>query len=192
VALVQYDSALPRAKLYSSWAMLDNARSLDAVASPQFDISRTVAVSEDTPVEQKPAANAPDAGTVDITDYQPKEVTLQADAKTAAVLLLNDHCVLPEDKVGKWIAYVDGKEAPVLRCNYIMRGVFVPPGQHKIEFRYSADLRFLCVTILAFLAGFAVAGYVVYTHKDGPPPVSATPPSGPEPEQAQEPKPQRA
>lgn len=186
-ALVQYDSALPRTKLYSDWVTLDDARGLETVASPDFDISRSVVVSQTTPVAQPPNAAAPDPGSVDITDYHPKDVKLQADAKTPAVMLLNDHYLLPSDKVGKWTAYVDGREKPILRCNYIMRGVFLPAGKHTVEFRYTANLEFLYVTFFAFLIGFAVAGYVVYTYKDGPPPVESL---AVEPEQ--EPKPQQA
>ena len=31
---------------------------------------------------------------------------------------------------------VDGQPAHLLRCNYIMRGVYLTPGRHSIEFRF--------------------------------------------------------
>jgi uncharacterized membrane protein YfhO len=84
------------------------------------------------------------------------------------VLLFNDRYLLPDDRVGKWTVTVDGKQETILRCNYIMRGVFVTPGQHTIEFHYAAYLRYLYVTIVALLTGLAVSGYVFYTNRKTP------------------------
>ncbi|HWD18692.1 MAG TPA: hypothetical protein VHB20_05390 [Verrucomicrobiae bacterium] len=168
-ALVQYDNALPRVKLYANWVTLDNDRALDTVASPQFPVDRAVVVSQDTPVPATaPAPTTADPGTVSITDYRSTDIKMQAAAKTPAVLLFNDRYLLPDDRVGKWTVTVDGKPEAILRCNYIMRGVFVTPGQHTIEFHYAAYLRYLYVTIVALLTGLAVSGYVFYTNRKTP------------------------
>ena len=36
-----------------------------------------------------------------------------------------------------WIAEIDGKPAPVLRADVLFRGVEVPPGHHRVVFRYA-------------------------------------------------------
>lgn len=46
--------------------------------------------------------------------------------------------VLADTFAPGWKAFLDGREAPLLRANHCFRGVALPPGDHSIEFRLSA------------------------------------------------------
>jgi hypothetical protein len=158
LALFEFTRALPRAKLFSHWQIMDDSAALQTLASPQFNPEKTVLVAGDTPVSQAPGQPDADPGTVEISQYDSKDLVLQADAKTPAVLLLND-------RTGDfWNVWVDQKPGSVLRCNDIMQGVFVPPGRHTIEFRYQPTQTMLRVSLSAFAVGILLGGYVFATH----------------------------
>jgi hypothetical protein len=168
-ALIEITNALPRAKLYSNWQIpADDASTLQLLNSETFDPMKTVLVSSNTPV---PAAAAPDSdpGTVRIVDYKPKEVHLRATAKSAAVLLLNDRTD-PD-----WRAWVDQKPAAALQCNYIMRGVYLTPGEHTIDFRFEPSQGPLYVTLAALAFGLALGAWLICTHWVPRPKMAAAP-----------------
>lgn len=156
IALIEFTKALPRAKLYANWQMADDAAALAKLNAPEFDPATTVLVATNTPIPQ-PAQAGADPGTVTITSYESKDVKLTANAKTPAVLLLNDR------SADYWKVWVDQQPASILRCNYIMRGVFLPQGQHTIEFRFQPPLRWLYVSTSAFAVGLLLIGFVVFT-----------------------------
>jgi hypothetical protein len=157
VALFEFTRALPRTKLYANWKTVDNPTALQLLGAASFDPEKTVLVANDTPVAQAPGNPDADPGTVKISHYQSKYLTLEADAKTPAVLLLND-------RTGDfWNVWVDKMPGSVLRCNDIMRGVFVPAGHHIVEFRYQPPLKLLFVSLTAFGLGILLAGVVIVT-----------------------------
>ena len=56
---------------------------------------------------------------------------------------------------------VDGKSADLLRCNFIMRGVYLPaPGQHTVDFSFHLPNKPLYVTLAAFLVGLGLGGFL--------------------------------
>ncbi len=154
LALFDFTGALPRAKLYSNWQVNTNDQAvLDTLAAPNFDPAKTVLVS--TPQTSLPLlATNLNSGTVEFKSYAPKDLIFATEASAPSVLLLNDKYD------PHWSVQVDGKPAELLRCNYIMRGVYLAPGSHKVEFKFSLPSGTLYVTLAAFVTAILLCAFL--------------------------------
>jgi uncharacterized membrane protein YfhO len=75
----------------------------------------------------------------------------EAKADAPSVLLLNDKFD------PHWEVTVDGKPVELLRCNFIMRGVFLQPGPHTVEFKFVLPNGPLYVSLLAIVVGILLS-----------------------------------
>lgn len=120
--------ALPRAFLVDRLVAVRGGKAaLAAVSNPTFDL-RTTAVTE-RPIAGLSHGASP-AGTARIQSYAPERVTLAASARRRSMLVLTD-TFFPG-----WTATVDGRGARIEQVDYLLRGVVVAAGTHRVEFRY--------------------------------------------------------
>jgi hypothetical protein len=73
------------------------------------------------------------------------------------VLLLNDKFD------PNWHVIVDDQPAPLLRCNFLMRGVYLTPGTHRVEFKFLLPLGPLYVTLAAAGVGILLCGVLIFS-----------------------------
>jgi hypothetical protein len=180
-ALYEFTGALPRAKLYSNWETNSAAAlsgfttngldvnqlqvlqsigtndflTLQKLMSPSFDPSKTVLLAYPIAASATPGATNQTAGDVEFASYAPTDIKLKANAAAPSVLLLNDRYD------PKWQVSVDGKPEELLRANFLMRGVFLQPGQHEVEFRFRQPVKMLYVNIAAIVVGMGLLGYAI-------------------------------
>ncbi len=159
-ALFEFTGALPRVKLYSHWQVSTNdAATLKALGDKNFDPQQTVFVA--TPLPVAPATNQI-SGLVEFKSYKPSDIVFDAKSEAPSVLLLNDRFD------PNWRVLVDGKSAEVLRCNYIMRGVYLPAGAHTVEFQFRLPNGPLKITFAAIATGFVLIGLLIYLSRRKP------------------------
>ena len=72
----------------------------------------------------------PPRGSARILSYGRNDVSLAVETDRNSVLVLHDI------HYPGWEVYVDGERRPILRANLLFRGVEVPPGRHRVEFRF--------------------------------------------------------
>lgn len=124
-------SVLPKAWLAPSAALIeDPGRALTFLLSPGFNPWR-VAIVETPPPIPLADPNAPPPGEtepVKILRYEGERIDIEASPTRNALL------VLGEKYYRGWRAAVDGKPTQIYPVNHILRGVYLPPGTHRVEF----------------------------------------------------------
>lgn len=70
-----------------------------------------------------------------------------------------------------WKAFIDNKEVPIARVNYVLRGISVPAGKHHIQFKFEpksvATSRSMAKISWVLLAGFLVLfGFSAFKNKN--------------------------
>ncbi len=82
-------------------------------------------------------------------------LTIRADSACAGLLVVN------QSWAPGWTATIDGQPAPILRTNYLARGVAIPAGQHEVRFVY-APRSFTVGLILTLATSLALLGLLVW------------------------------
>ncbi len=70
-------------------------------------------------------------GSIKMSSYAPNKITYISEAKTEQFAVFSE-VYYPEG----WKATIDGKETPIVKTDYLLRGLKVPAGKHKIEFTF--------------------------------------------------------
>ncbi|MCC6444804.1 MAG: YfhO family protein [Armatimonadetes bacterium] len=143
--------AMPRVFLAGSVESLPLSETLDRLARPDFPIgSKTLLDAGAT----GPAPPGGSRGPARLTAYSPTRISAEAHLESAGLLVLSD-AYYPG-----WKAFADDKPAPLLRADYILRAVPLPPGSHRVEFRYEPTAfrlgLYMGMCALAILAGAMV------------------------------------
>src|SRR5262249_47768739 len=112
---------------------LDPAAALQAIQTGLLPDGRTfdptaMALVEDRP-EQEAGTADPDAG-VTVAEYTPTRMVLQSHARATTFLVLSE-MFFPGGR-----ATVDGAPTPIWRTDYVLRGMALPAGAHRIVLVY--------------------------------------------------------
>jgi hypothetical protein len=159
--LFDFSGALPRAKLFSTWEVNTNDEAnLDKLADNNFDPLQSLLISTPS-MSFAHASTNQNSGTVNLDNYSTKDIKLVAHADFPSILLLNDKYDL------NWKVTVDGKPAELLRCNFIMRGVYVPPGTHAVEFIFNLPLRDFYISVVGWVVSLGLGLFVIVATRKG-------------------------
>lgn len=83
-------------------------------------------------------------GNAKIKKYKTDKIIIETENEGEGFL------VFSEQYYPGWKAFIDGKETKIYRVNGIIKGIVVPPGKHKIIFRYK-PMSFYISTVISFI-----------------------------------------
>jgi hypothetical protein len=97
-----------------------------------FDPRRRVILERPTPAPEGLAVASPTDGpkTAAVERYESDRVVVHAASSGGGYLVMTD-TLFPG-----WRAWVDGREVPIDRANYLFRSIALPPGEHRVELRF--------------------------------------------------------
>ena len=155
-ALFEDTAALPRATLFSNWEVVTNDQAaLAKLAEKSFDPTQAIVLTK--PLPTQPAGTNTDLTAVKITGYLPADIHLEATPTKPSVLMLADKYD-PD-----WQVFIDGKRGEVLKCNYLMRGVYLEAGKHEVEFRFRPNIHMFYENLFAIGVACCLLGYAMVT-----------------------------
>jgi hypothetical protein len=110
---------------------VDNADAeIDALSD--FDPAReAVADKRYRPAIEGFEARRDTTASINLTGYEPNRLVYGYRSQMPQMIVFSE---IFYDK--GWNAYIDGKQAPYLRADYVLRAMPVPAGEHEIEFRF--------------------------------------------------------
>lgn len=151
--VLQNRSVLPKAWLVPAVLLLSEPQqAFAALRNPAFD-PRRLATVETPPPLPLAGPNQPvgPPGEATVTRYEGERIDVTARADENVLL------VLGEKFYRGWQATVDGRRTEIYPVNQVLRGVYLSPGRHEVEFRFDPlPFKVGKYLTLASLALFAV------------------------------------
>ncbi|MFH1862002.1 MAG: YfhO family protein [bacterium] len=126
--IYRFNAALPRAFLVNQTVQVaSTSETLRIFRSGGFDFAR-IAILE-TPLKQPLDSQA--QGSVQWMERSPDRLILNVKSSGQQFLVLSE-VYYPSG----WRATLDGNEIPIHKCNYLLRGLEIPPGEHRLELTF--------------------------------------------------------
>lgn len=155
------------AALGSAWFVseLKNVKSADEeLAALKGLNTRSTAVVDVAafPDAAKIQATKDSAASVKLLSYSPNELKYESNASKEGVVVFSEIYYAKG-----WKAFVDDKETPHFRANWVLRAMQVPAGKHTITFKFEPESYYKgeqytlygSIVVLLLLAGLVAAGY---------------------------------
>ena len=132
LVILENRRVLPKGWLVPSVSVVtDPARRLAILQSPQFNPASIAVVESKPPIPlADPGGRVSQLATQDVfvPVYKGEHIVVEAATEVNALL------VLGEKYYKGWNATIDGKKTEIEPVNHILRGVYLTPGKHRVEF----------------------------------------------------------
>ena len=132
--ILRLKSAAPKYVLVHDWEIVSNETALRRLQDPSFVPLTKVWISEDTVSELPEPAMSGITPITSAVRESLREVKIRATTERPAILRISER-YLPE-----WSVHIDGVPANLLRCDFLMQGVYLKPGTHVVSLSYQSNI----------------------------------------------------
>lgn len=130
IVIHQNYTALPRAWFVDGVQLIKDPKQIwNQINADTFNPARTAIVEEPVTGVQAPLVRE-----VKQTKAEMQDIAFETVTDKSAFLTVSE-VYYPAG----WKAYIDGKETKIYATNYILRGVVVPAGKHKVEMKFAPE-----------------------------------------------------
>jgi hypothetical protein len=147
-------SVLPRAFFVKRYEVSDALGILSKIRDRAFDPREVVFFPEDPKIQIEPLHPA---ATAEFLSYDIQDMELKVTTSGNNLLFFSE-TYYPKG----WKAFIDGKETPIYRANYLFRAVVVPPGIHKLEMKFEPTGFYLGKNLSLFVNLFVIGGLAFF------------------------------
>ncbi len=164
--VLENSTVMPKAWLVTTVYQAAGQQALAILQNPQFD-PRMMAVVEVPPPIRLGGAPVPNAasGTVSIEKFESNMIVIDAHVQSNSLL------VAGEKYYRSWKAYVDGQETDIYPVNHVLRGVYLTPGKHRVEFVFDPLPfkigKYLTLMSFALFAGMLIREWFLRRKRGG-------------------------
>jgi hypothetical protein len=137
-------TALPRAWIVNKLRVVESGKgAIDELNSPEFD-PRQYAILEESPdfsVGSEDTLGLVTVGAkdssavVEVKEFDYHKVSFQTQSNTDGFLVVSEVWYPPD-----WNVYIDGEKVDYYKTNFVIRGLFLPKGEHTVEFVLDAGI----------------------------------------------------
>jgi hypothetical protein len=159
--ILQNNNAMPRAWLVTNAEAVSTEEAFHRIRGEgtPFDPRRT-ALLEISPQEMPALSNGSLGPNTEVSVSRTENNRISINTKSDKTAIL----VVSEINYPGWIATVDGSTAPIYQTDYLLRGVLVPAGVHRVEMRYAAPAA-RKGAVLSVITILAIAGLCIYARR---------------------------
>lgn len=127
----------PYARVVPGAVKTDSSSVIPTLLDPRLDYARLVLFTPDQPVTPRPLTTMPPASPsqASVTAWQPGRMSV----RLAPAPPDSSYLVIAENWYPDWRAWVDGRATAVLRGDYALLTVPLPPGATRVELAFHSD-----------------------------------------------------
>jgi len=160
--IYESDSSFPRTFFVNNFEIVDKDSAQEfLLQNKEFDLRNKVVLEEQILDSISDIINKNDnhsIGLAEIRSYTANQVIIDTNNSKSEFLVLTDS-FYPH-----WTASIDGEETEIYRANGLVRAIFVPEGNHSIEFHYDSA-PFQLGVIVSFVTAVFLIGVLVYSRR---------------------------